>query len=282
MAPVRIVTDSAADLDTETVERLQIRVVPMTVHFGHEIFAHSELSNDEFWLKAANGPHPGTSQPSIGLFEEAFSGLINAGHKVLCITITGRHSGTLSTALTVAQRFGGQVRVVDSLSLSLGQGFQVLAAARAALEGHSLEQVALVAEQVRERSHLLILLDTIEHVRKGGRANGLIPILDRVTRVLSIKPILRVVDGYLKLHKLVRSYERGLDQIRREISALGPLERLAVMHTRCPEVARALAHTLAEEQGFPETDIPVVETGPALAVHGGPGVVGVAAVQREG
>ena len=76
--------------------------------------------------------------------------------------------------------------------------------------------------------------------------------------------------------------KRGLDQIRREIAALGPLERLAVMHTRCPEVARALAHTLAEEQGFPETDIPVVETGPALAVHGGPGVVGVAAVQREG
>jgi fatty acid-binding protein DegV len=135
---------------------------------------------------------------------------------------------------------------------------------------------------VRERSHLLILLDTIEHIRRGGRANALIPVLNRVTKVLDIKPILGVVDGYLKLQKLVRSYERGLRQIRREIAALGPIEHLAVMHTRCPEVASILAHALAGELGFPERDIPIAETGPALAVHGGPGVIGVAAVRRAG
>jgi DegV family protein with EDD domain len=280
MTTVRIVTDSAADLDAETVERFQISVVPMTVHFGQKVYAHSELSNDDFWRKAADGPHPGTSQPSVGLFEEAFSRLVDAGHEVLCVTITGRHSGTLSTALTVARRFGNKVKVVDSRSLSLGQGFQVLAAARAALEGAGLDQAARIAEQVWERSHLVILLDTIEHVRRGGRADSLIPLLHRVTKILSIKPILAVVDGQLGLHGLARSYERGLKQIRRDIAGLGSIECLAVMHTRCAEAARELARTLAQELGFPEEQIVVTETGPALAVHGGPNVIGVAAVQR--
>jgi DegV family protein with EDD domain len=277
---VRIVTDSAADLDAETVERLRISVVPMTVHFGREVYAHSELSNDDFWRKAESGPHPSTSQPAIGLFEEVFSSLIDAGHEVLCVTITGRHSGTLSTALTVARRLGDRVKVVDSLSLSLGQGFQVLAAAHAALQGASLEQAARAAKEVRERSHLLILLNTIEHVQRGGRADGLIPILSRVTEVLNVKPILSVADGYLKLHKLVRTYKRGLQWIRHEVAGLGPIERLAVMHTRCAEVAQRMADALAVELGFPSKEILLAETGPALAVHGGPNVIGVAAVQR--
>jgi DegV family protein with EDD domain len=281
MALVRIVTDSAADLDAETVQRLQISVVPLTVLFGSKAYLHSELSNDEFWDRMARGAQVGTSQPALGLFEEVYSRLTEAGHSVLCVTLTAGHSGTFSTALMAAQGYGDQVRVVDSQSLSLGQGFQVLAAARAALDGLSLDRVARVVEQVKERSHLLILLDTIENVRRGGRADSLIPILDRVTKVLHIKPILDVVDGHLGLRKLTRSYERGLGYIQREMVRLAPLEHLAVMHTRCVDMARRVAHTLSEQLGFPRAEIVVAETGPALAVHGGPRVIGVAAVQRE-
>lgn len=280
MASVRIVTDSAADLDAETAERLSISIVPMTVHFGQEVYLHSQLSNDEFWRKVERGPHPGTSQPAVGLFEEAFSRLVEAGQQVLCVTLTGKHSGTFDSALSAARRFGDSVRVMDSLSLSLGQGFQVLAAARAALRGLDLHQVVRVVEQVRERTHLFILLDTVEHVRRGGRADALMPILNRVTKMLRIRPILDLTDGYLGLHSLARSYERGLQQIVRDIGEVKPVEHLAVVHTRCAAAARDMARTLSDKLDFPYHDILVTETGPVLSVHGGPKVLGVVAVQR--
>lgn len=280
MTTVRVVTDSGADIDAQLADQLRITVVPLTVHFGSEAYLHTEISIDAFWEKVAAGQKAGTSQPSLGLFEQAYERLIELGHQVLCITITGQHSGTFSSASMAARRFGDRVRVVDSLSLSLGQGFPVLAAARAALEGLDLARVAEVAESVRERTHLLILLESIEHIQRGGRANALIPVLSRVTKLLRIRPILTMVDGVLGLHTLARSYERGLERIRSDMVKLRPLEQLAVMHTRSAEKAREMADALAEQLGFPREEIHVEETGPVLGVHAGPGVIGVAAVQK--
>jgi fatty acid-binding protein DegV len=140
--------------------------------------------------------------------------------------------------------------------------------------------VAQVADQVRARTHLLILLDSIEYIQRGGRANALIPALSRVTRMLNIKPILSMVDGVLRLHSLARSYERGLQRIRSDLEQLGPLERLAVMHTRCTEKACRMAGALAVQLDYARSEITVTETGPVLGVHAGPGVIGVAAVQE--
>ena len=281
MSSVRIVTDSAADIDAETARELGISVVPMTVTFGSEVYLHTELSNDEFWSKTAEGLHPGTSQPSIGLFEQAYARLVQAGHDVLCLTVTGKHSGTFSSAWAAARRFGDRIHVEDSLSLSLGQGFQVLAAARAALEGFDLAQVTQVVRRVQERSRLFILLDSIEHVQRGGRASALMPALNRVTQFLRIKPILGLSDGRLSLHGMARSYERGLSQIKHEIAQVKPFEQLAVIHTRCMDVAKDVANALAEKVAFPLPRIVVAETGPVLSVHGGPKVIGIAGVQQE-
>jgi len=218
----------------------------------------------------------------VGVFEEVFARLVEAGHAVLCPTITSKHSGTFNSAWAAAQRFGDQVRVVDTLSLSLGQGFQVLAAAEAAAKGLSLDEVAGVVEGVQERTHVLILLDTIEYIRRGGRADSLMPVLGRITKLLKIKPILRLVDGQLSMHSLVRSYERGLVQLQQEVARLKPVERLGVLHVRNPEGADRTARALAEMLDFPLEEIVVAETGPALSTHGGPHVVGVAVCQRAG
>jgi len=280
---VRVVTDSAADLPAEVVTRLAITVVPLVVRFGRETFLDGQLSSEEFWQKVDQGPHhPGTSQPSVGVFEEAFGHLVDAGHTVLCLTITGRHSGTFASASAAAVRFGDQVRVIDTLSLSIGQGFQVLAAARAAMRGMDLDRVAGLAERVRRRTHLYILLDTIEHLRRGGRADVLMPVLSRVARTLRIRPVLDIVDGQLSLHSLTRTYGRGLARIRREIAQLQPVESLAVIHVCCPEPAQDTARALAEELSYPLKDIVVRETGAVLSSHAGPRVVGVAAVQQSG
>ena len=281
MGQVRVVTDSGGDLAVEVVSSLRITEVPLLVLFGTQSYVDGELTIDEFWRKVSEGPHhPSTSQPSMGAFEEAFARLIEAGHHVLCITITGKHSGTFSTASAAAQGFGEKVKIVDSLSLSLGQGFQVLAAARAALMGLGLDEVIRVVERVRERSHLLILLDTVEFIRTGGRAASLMPVLNRVTKMLRIKPVLSLSDGRLSLHSMARSYERGLAQIKDEIAQLHPVESLAVVHTRSADMAHRVAETLAGKLSFSLEDVLVAETGPLLSTHAGAKVIGVAAVQR--
>jgi DegV family protein with EDD domain len=281
MGQVRVLTDSGADLTAEMAGRLQIGVVPLVVLFGNQVYLDGELSTDEFWEKVDGGElHPGTSQPAMGAFEKAYARLVEAGHQVLCLTITSKHSGTFSTASSAARPFGEKVKVFDSWSLSLGQGFQVLGAARAAMEGLDLEQVAKVVEGIRARTHLYILLDSVEFIRRGGRAALLMPLLTRVTDVLRIRPILNVVEGRLGLHRIARSYERGLANIREEMAQLRPLESLAVVHTRCAETAREMARSLAEALDFPLKEILVTETGPLLSVHAGRGVIGVVAVQQ--
>jgi DegV family protein with EDD domain len=200
---------------------------------------------------------------------------------VLYVALTSKHSGTYSTARAAAQRFGEQVRVIDSLSLSLGQGELALAAAQAANAGLSLKEVSALVQDLQSRSHLLILLNTVEYIRRGGRADAIMPVLDRVTKMLHIKPILNVEDGKLGLHSLARSYERGLSKLREQIMHLAPVERLAVGHIRHPELAEKTAYTLSKQLGFPLDKIRVVEAGPLLSTHGGPKVVGVAVVQER-
>jgi DegV family protein with EDD domain len=281
MAQVRIVTDTGADLGADSVAAYGITVVPLTVRFGQETYADAQMTCDEFWAKVAKSPHhPATSQPSPGLYEQAFSRLVQAGHPVLCVSLTSKHSGTFSTACAAAEPFGDSVRVVDSLSLSIGQGLQVLAAAQAAQEGADLDGATWAVEQVKARSHLLILLDTIEYIRRGGRADAIMPVLDRVTKLLNIKPLLTVDDGQLSLQSLARSYERGLAKLRQQIIQIAPVERLAVGHIRCPELAERTAFLLSERLGLLLEEIPMFEAGPLLSTHGGPKVVGVVAVRR--
>jgi DegV family protein with EDD domain len=282
MAQVRVVTDSGADLPAEVAADEGIIIVPLVVRFGEQVYLDGQLSADEFWRRAGeSADHPATSQPAVGVFEETFAHLIDAGHSVLCLTITSKHSGTFGTASAAARRFGNKVRVMDTSSLSLGQGFQVLAASRLAKRGLSLDRIATVVEYVRERTHVLILLDTIEYIRRGGRADALIPVLSRVTRILNIKPLLRLVDGQLTLCGTSRSFEGGLVRIQEEIARLQPVESLGVIHVRCPDVAEKAARALAERLDLPLQDILVTETGAALSAHGGPKVIGVAAVQRD-
>jgi DegV family protein with EDD domain len=275
---IHIVTDSSCDLPRRVLEHFKITVVPLVVRFGAEVFADGELSAEEFWQKASGPHHPQTSQPAVGRFEELFGQLVMQGKQVLCLTVTGKHSGTLNAARLAAQRFGEAVRVFDSLSLSLGLGVQTLAAAQAALAGRSMQEILTLLEDVRARIRLTILLDTMENLRRGGRADGFIPIVDRMTRALNIKAMINLVDGQLRLLGVVRSFKGGLRRMLNLVEELGPLEHLAVVHARSRELAEEMADRLAEMTGFPRERIWVEETGAVLAAHGGPGVIGVLAV----
>ena len=275
---VRIVTDSSCDLPRRLVERFKIAVVPLIVRFGPEVYNDGELSAEEFWERASGSHHPQTSQPSVGAFEEVFERLVAQGKQVLCLTITSKHSGTFNAAHVAAQQFGEKIKVFDSLSLSLGLGLQALMAAEAARAGRSMQEILALLEDMRARMRVLIVLDTLENLRRGGRADSFIPIVDRMTRALNIKVIINLVDGQLQLMGAARSLKGGVRRVLNLVEELGPLEHLAVMHARSQELAEETASRLAELVGFPKERILVRETGAVLASHAGPGVIAVMAV----
>jgi len=278
---ITIVTDSSCDLPRRLVERLKIMVAPLIVRFGAEVYEDGELPPDEFWQKAAGPVHPQTSQPSIGTFEQLFERLVAQGRQVLCLTITGKHSGTFNVASLAAQRFGEAVQVFDSMSLSLGLGLQALVAAQAARAGRSMQEILALLEDMRARVSVTIVLDTLENLRRGGRADRFMPIVDRMTRALNIKPVVNLVEGQLRLMTTARSFQGGLRRVVDLVERMAPLEYLAVAHTRRQEMAEQVADWLAERIGFPREHIWVCETGAVIACHAGPGVVGVLAVSAR-
>jgi DegV family protein with EDD domain len=271
---ISIVTDSSCDLAKSEIDSLGVTVLPLSVAFGPEVFYDGDLPHDEYWEKTKGPFWPKSSQPSVGAFEEAFARLVDEGSHVLCLTITSHHSGTYSSAWAAAQRFGDKVTVVDSLSVSAGLAWQIVAAVEAAQQGKDLEDIVSITRDMSRRTLLLALLDTIENVRRGGRVAKLMPVLGRLMHVFDIKLLLNMVDGELSLVATSRSYDSGLNRIQDEVTALLPVEKIAVLHTRVVEKAAAFADVLADMTGFPREEIPILELGPAISTHAGPGVIG--------
>lgn len=275
---IGIVTDSSCDLPGQWLDELKIAVVPLVVRFGGDSFSDGELSADEFWMKAQGPEPPRTSQPSMGAFEEAFSRLLEQGKQVLCLTVTGAYSGTYNVAQLASQRFGEAVRVLDSRAFSLGLGIQALVGAQLAQAGASMDEIMDKLADIRDRTRIVLVLDTMENLKRGGRARLLVAAAERMAKALDIKPVINLVDGELRLMGAVRSFGRGLGRLRKWVESMGPVEYLAVVHTRQQKLAEELADRLAEITGMPRDRIWVRETGPVLASHGGPGIVGVLAV----
>jgi DegV family protein with EDD domain len=277
---VRVVTDSAADLPPEVVQELGITVVPMLVLFGDEVCRDNiDLSSEEFFERLATSPVlPTTSQPSVGTFLETYRKLAAETDEIVSIHITARSSGTCESALQASKSLGGlpRVEVVDSQSASMGVGFQVIAAARAARAGASLEEVTAAARSVGRRVHVLALLETLEYLRRGGRIGRAQAFLGSV---LNLKPLIAIRDGVVHPVARVRTRARALDQMFHYCMAYGDLEDVAVIHGTTPEDAEMLAQRIREHQ--PNVPIYVGRLGPALGVHGGPGIIGIVVVEAE-
>jgi DegV family protein with EDD domain len=275
---IQIVTDSSSDLSPQLAQEHDIAVVPLTVHFGLDVYDGSDLSLEEFWQKASGPHHPKTSQPPVGAFEDVFARSVAQGRQVLCLTLTGKHSGTFNAANLARQRFGDAVHVVDSLSLSLGLGRQALLAAQAVRKGHHMQEILALLENFQTRMRLTIILDTLENLRRGGRADSFIAVADRMTRALNIKVIINMTEGQLRLLSAARSFRSSLQRVLSLVERMGPLEHLDVVHTRNRDSAEEAAGRLAQLTGFPRERIWLLETGPVLATHGGPGLIGILAV----
>lgn len=237
---LKVVTDSGADIPADLARELDVSIVPLVVVAGDRAYDETELTRDAFWDLFHRSGRLNTSQPSIGAFYQAFQALVERGHEVLSISLTSRHSGTFSSALAAANLLGGRVTAVDSLGISLVQGFQVICAARMAAAGSGLAEILQALESLRERTSVRFQLRTLEHLRRGGRAAALMPAIDRVARALNISIVLTLTDGEIRLSGVARTYRKGLRRLRDEMARLGPLEWLGVVHSRLPDVAHDL------------------------------------------
>ncbi|MFN2167594.1 MAG: DegV family protein [Anaerolineae bacterium] len=276
---IKIVTDSTAYLPEAMVREHDIRVVPLCVHFGAEDFKEGvELSIAEFYTRLREAPElPSTSQPSPGDFRQVFEELAEQDHEILVLTISSRLSGTWNSAMAATEMLPeARIMVVDSLSTSVGLHLMLMAALESTQNGASLEHVAEQMEKIRDRMHVLFVVDTLEYLAKGGRIGNAKAFLGTL---LKVKPILILKDGAIEPLEQVRSKRKAemrlLDLIEERLADGAPQARVAVTHALVPDEARVVAQELADRLGCAE---PLVsEVGPVIGTHTGPGVVGVAA-----
>ena len=275
-----LVTDSTCDLPADAVEGLGIEVVPsILVLEGHQYADGPGLSRQEFYsvlpgLKAA----PTTAAPSMGEFRIRYERLLASG----CEHILSIHAAERLTAICAAARqaagdFAGRVTVVDSHSLSLGLGFQVLAAAEAGELG--LDSALQAVESTRRRLRLLAALDTLTYARRSGRISAAITVFGALLR---IKPVVELTDGDVKPVASLRTARQADQHMAGLLRANGNLERLAILHTGAEDRARDFLKRIIHESSLQlPRDILLVNVTPVIGAHVGPGALGVAAVRSE-
>jgi len=274
MGGIKIVTDSASDLAPDLAERHDITVVPLTIRFGDEEFLdRRDLTPDEFWSRCATSPVlPETSAPSPGAFQDAFEKASGAGYDgAVCICLSAALSATLQAATAAAQSVADDfpVRVIDSRSITMGQGLMALAAARLSAEGKAIDDVAGLTHELITRTRVFGALDTLDYLKKGGRIGGASAFLGSL---LSIKPIIEVRDGVVEAESRQRTRTRSLRYLVDKVRQQGTIEQLSVLSAAAPDVEDLLT-MLAEV--YPREDTILADVGPIIGAHSGPGTVGV-------
>lgn len=278
---VVVVTDSTAYLPAGLAERLGIRVVPLQVVLGGRSGAEGAEVTPADVASALSAWVPvSTSRPTPAELGKVYRSALDSGASgIVSLHLSRELSGTWDSARVAAEDLGtDRVRVVDSGSAAMGLGFPVIAAASAAAEGASLEEVYRAAVATAERTTTLFYVDTLEHLRRGGRIGAAQALLGTA---LSVKPILHVRDGRIVPLEKVRTASKGVARLEALAVAAagdGPVD-LAVHHLAAPERAVALTERLRSRlRGLRE--LHSSEVGAVVGAHVGPGVLGVVVVRR--
>jgi fatty acid kinase fatty acid binding subunit len=272
---IRVVTDSAADLDRQVALDHDVSIVHLDVRlgdFGPDVT--STWSPEEFWQMCAKIPQLAeTSAPSPGAFFEVFSHLADDGAEgIVCVTLSSKLSATYQAAVLGAETISDRiaVRVVDSLLATMAEGIVALDAAAAAEAGGDLETVAAAAMSSRQRIGLFGALASLDNLRKGGRLGSAQALLGGL---LDIKPVLEIRDGVLELESRPRTRSRSLEHVAAKARALGEIERIAVVHAAATDIDW-FVELLAGS--FPRERISVGWLGPVIGAHVGQGTIAVA------
>jgi len=275
---IGIVMDSTGYLPNDILEQFQIRVVPLSVNIGDEMFFETELSNVIFFEKLSRiSGLSTTSQPSVGAFLETYESLFSEGiEDIVSIHISSAISGTFHSAQMAKDLASSpNIHLFDSRSSALGLGVLAWAAAEWADQGLSALRIMAQLHNLQQQTELYFIVNTLENLRKGGRIGGAAAL---VGALLQIKPILYFnqhaeIDVFDKVRSHSRALQRVLDELNRALSS-GKRYRICVMHVNVPEEGETLLNELKVR--FPEHEVRLFEAGAVIATHVGHGAFGLA------
>ena len=278
MRKIGIVMDSTGYLPNDILEQFQIRVVPLSVNIGDEMFFETELSNVIFFEKLSHiSGLSTTSQPSVGAFLETYESLFSEGiEDIVSIHISSAISGTFHSAQMAKDLASSpNIHLFDSRSSALGLGVLAWAAAEWADQGLSALRIMAQLHNLKQQTELYFIVNTLENLRKGGRIGGAAAL---VGALLQIKPILYFnqhaeIDVFDKVRSHSRALQRVLDELNRALSS-GKRYRICVMHVNVPEEGETLLNELKVR--FPEHEVRLFEAGAVIATHVGHGAFGLA------
>ncbi len=280
---VKIVTDSSCDIPPEIARKLSITIVPLYIQFGDKTYRDGiDLDVDRLYHELAHsGEIPKTSVPSPGDFLKVYSNLAAETDQIISIHLSSGYSGTCNVAKLAQSYLDDKCRVeiIDSNSVSVGLGLIVIAAAKAAQEGKSLDQIVDLVHQISLRSHIFGKIEDLVSVLKGKRfrlTRGLI-LLGKISMALHIKLLGEVYDGgKIRSPAYVIGHKMALNQLKRWAKGCKGIKDLAIAYSTMPHEAEMLAECL--EPLFPRERILITRLGCATSTYVGPGTLVMALV----
>ena len=279
---VKIIVDSTADLRPELAEK--VGIVPLSIQFGERTYVSGvDITSREFYeMLVESDELPTTSQPAPYLFEEAYEKAVSEGYDVVCLTCSGKLSGTHQSANIAAAEFPGKVHVVDSGSIAIGLAILAEYALALAEEGKSAEEIVEMLLQKREKIKILALVATLEYLKKGGRVSTT---QAQAGGLLNIKPVLSVIGGEIKLVGKARGSRQGNNLLVQEIEKAGGVDfrmPVALGYTGLSDalLQKYIQDSAALWEDHRET-LPVSLISSVVGTHVGPGAVAVAFFAAE-
>lgn len=279
MSKIAIVSDSTHYIPTELIKKYNIHVVPLTLNWGETSYLDGvDMLPKQFYERI--GKHttlPTTSQPPIGDMVKVLKPLVNDGYQVFSIFISKLLSGTFNSALQARDLLGAgkeNVVIFDSGTISMGIGFQILAAAQAIVDGKSFPEVVLAAEKAKLNSGIFFVCDTLDYLARGGRLSH-----EEAEKgnALKIKPILTIEDGKITTAERVKTKSKAIERAAELVmAAVNGKEkvRVAAFHANAFSEAQAALKLLTVPLNINEELI--AEVSPVIGTHTGPGTVGLA------
>ncbi len=280
---MKIVTDCAADMSAEELQKLEVTQAPLFIQFPEGEVNATEISADDFYnrLEAMRPAIPTTAQPSSGIFAEIYRRLAKAEKEILSVHISSGLSGTINSARDGGNQVKAEANVNywDTLTLSGGERFQVMAAALASKANWAMHSVQERLEKIREKTEVIYTLDTLEYLARGGRIGR---VKAMAGALLNLKPVIRVdSDGKYSTVTMGRTISKSINSIVEHLYgkyAHTPLW-VTVLHGRFAEKAEVLANELKAKLNVVQFEVSRIS--PVLGVHTGPGIVGAAVVPME-
>jgi len=274
---ILVVTDSSSSLPEELINELDIRIIPLWLIWDEQCFQDGvDIDSHTFYQRLRTSKSlPSSTQPSAVEFKELFQNLAKECAGIVNVLASSKISGTIESA-EAAKDFvpGLKVRVVDSLFSAMGQGLVAVSAARAAAAGRSIDEVVSRAVNVRDHTHLLFVVDTLEYLHKGGRIGGAKKLLGTA---LNIKPILHFDEGTIQPLSQTRTKTKGVEEllhIAEQRLGSGKMAEAGVVHVDCLEEGRSLVEKVKER--FNPPLIHLSDVSPVVGTHVGPGALGLA------